>query len=200
MNDFAGTGIQVEITGDKLVAARLWKLRDRVEHPRRLYQAIGQTLETSIAQRMKREVDPDGNKWPPLADSTLLARMRRYGVQPTRRRKKDGTREARARRNLRTDQGNTRAGAIRVLARIQMLRDTGVMAGSLHHTASDTEARVGFGIRYAMYHEWGSLRVDNRPPRRGLLTSDPATGRLSRGDTNDVLALILDWVEGVVNG
>jgi phage virion morphogenesis protein len=62
----------------------------------------------------------------------------------------------------------------------------GDMLDSLSHLATDDSVAIGFGVPYAAYHEWGTVRM----PRRGLLTQDPDGPTLSEGDTRRVLDIL----------
>ena len=60
------------------------------------------------------------------------------------------------------------------------------MLGSLNYQAdaSNSSVRVGFGVKYAACHEWGTKHME----RRRMLTANPDTGELAPDDT----ALVMD--------
>jgi phage virion morphogenesis protein len=62
----------------------------------------------------------------------------------------------------------------------------GDMLDSLNHRATKDSVEVGFGVPYAAYHEWGTVKM----PRRGLLTADPDGPTLSAADTERVLDIL----------
>ncbi|MDE2414856.1 MAG: phage virion morphogenesis protein [Comamonadaceae bacterium] len=66
----------------------------------------------------------------------------------------------------------------------------GDMLGSLNFQADPASVRVGFAQPYATYHEYGTKRM----ARRGMLTADPAQGRLGVADEAMVLDVITQWL------
>lgn len=154
---------------------------------------VGVSLASRIARRMKKEVDPDNQPWPGLSISTILSRMRGSVAKTTRTRKDGAAWGDGAKRGWLTTpkKGQVSAGAMRVLDQIQMLRDSSTLAGSLRSEATGQGVMVGFGAHYAAYHEFGGEK-DGRPhpPRRGLLMSDPETGRMADQDQQLVLDIL----------
>ena len=69
-----------------------------------------------------------------------------------------------------------------------LLHDTGHMLGGLSYQVDKNAVRIGFAADYAAYHEFGAPRAGLA--RRGLLTSDPNAGTLSRDDQHTVLEII----------
>ena len=79
-----------------------------------------------------------------------------------------------------------------------LLVRTGQMRASLSARGDDEMAEVGFsrdvnGWPLALLHEMGTRRM----PRRQLLTDDPVTGTLGRGDVDDIEHLVQDYLEGL---
>lgn len=77
----------------------------------------------------------------------------------------------------------------------------GDMLRSLNHKATERTVRVGFGAVaskakdvYAVYHEFGTDIM----PRRGLLFSDPNEGTLGEGDEAAIVAILEDWLNGII--
>ena len=69
----------IKITfNDIQAAAKLHSIAQQLQHPRKLYGVLGETLKKIHAERFKQEVDPDGNKWKPLSPKTL-ARKKKKG-------------------------------------------------------------------------------------------------------------------------
>jgi phage virion morphogenesis protein len=62
----------------------------------------------------------------------------------------------------------------------------GDMLDSLSYQADKTSVSIGFGVDYAVYHEYGTRNM----PRRGLLTADPDSGNLSNEDEQTVLTIV----------
>lgn len=64
------------------------------------------------------------------------------------------------------------------------------MLDSVSWDADADSVAVGFGVDYAVYHEFGTVRM----PRRGLLTADPETGELSDADSTRILEVLTDFL------
>lgn len=73
-----------------------------------------------------------------------------------------------------------------------LLDRTGDMLGSLNHHADADSVTVGFGVPYALFHEYGTKNM----ARRGLLLASPDSGKL--GDFDE--ASIIDLVRGYFSG
>jgi phage virion morphogenesis protein len=74
---------------------------------------------------------------------------------------------------------------------VHILRDTGVMMGSLNAHSGRDFVTVGFGVEYAAYHEFGTRKI----PRRGLLLSDPEAGVFSAEDRASITGIIRTFLE-----
>jgi phage virion morphogenesis protein len=72
----------------------------------------------------------------------------------------------------------------------KVLERSGDMVSSLNWRADRSSVRVGFGVPYAAYHEFGTRRM----PRRGLLFADPENGELSGADERAINELLTDWL------
>ena len=72
----------------------------------------------------------------------------------------------------------------------RLLDRSGDMLNSLTHQASADQVRIGFGMAYATYHEFGTARM----PRRGLLFADPEAGQLAPEDEAAVINLLLGYL------
>lgn len=117
---------------------------------------IGQELESRVRARFETETDPSGHPWARWAPSTAASYPR------------SGTKSKYG------------AGHGRILERY------GDMLKSLNWQSDATSARVGFGVRYAEYHEHGTSRMR----RRGLLYADPVAKTLAPDDIQYVLDVI----------
>lgn len=124
---------------------------------------IGQELESRISARFETQSDPSGAAWHPWAESTRES----YPRPSTAAAKKAG-----------------KAGNGRLLDRY------GDMLRSLNHQVGQTEVVVGFGVDYAVYHEYGTHKM----PRRGLIFADPQSETLSPDDEQAVIDIINRWL------
>lgn len=139
---------------DREVQAALTRLSNGIRNPTHAMQDIGRALGNITENAFQAEASPFGGKWPDLAEATLIGRGRR----------------AVRGQSLRTRRGNTRAPALRAMLSAQMLRDTGVMVGSLTHGGDSNSGWVGIGMKYAAIHQFGgragrghSVEIPARP-------------------------------------
>lgn len=75
-----------------------------------------------------------------------------------------------------------------------LLERTRLMRDGLNRQVLTRDAIVGFDRPYAKYHETGTTRM----PRRGLIFSDPITGRMAEGDIDAMQATAREWLEGEI--
>lgn len=163
----------IEITiDDRAVRAALERLQRRLADMTPVMQAIATALEANVEKRFETATDPAGRRWKRLAASTLSAWLDRDKGN----RRKDGSLSKKGRERL---------------ASRRPLYDTGDLLGSLTSSASRSEARVGFGVPYAAYHEYGTKKM----PRRGLLMADPAARALGKADRREVLSILREALE-----
>ena len=69
----------IKITlNDTQAAAKLHSIAQQLQHPRKLYGVLGETLKKIHAERFKQEIAPDGSEWQSLSPKTL-ARKKKKG-------------------------------------------------------------------------------------------------------------------------
>ena len=90
------------------------------------YEAIGEQLKTSTSIRYNLEIDPNGVRWAPNADSTILAYMHKQ----TGGRHLSRTKTAHGGRTV------TKQGMV-ALANKKILRDTGTLQDTMIYEATD---------------------------------------------------------------
>ncbi len=161
---------------DREVRAALQRLQQRLTDLTPVMKAIATALEAQVEKRFETATDPAGRPWAPLAPSTLAAWLDRGKGN----RKKDGS--------------LTKKGRQRLSSR-KPLYDTGDLLGSLNSSFTRSEARVGFGVPYAAYHEYGTKKM----PRRGLLMANPQSRTLGEADRREVLDILRDALESAAN-
>lgn len=128
---------------------------------------IGQELEGRISARFETQTDPNGAAWHPWAASTRAS----YPFAGTKAAAKAG-----------------KVGNGRLLDRYSA-NGTGLL-GTLNHQAGQTEVMVGFGVDYAVYHEYGTRKM----PRRGLIFANPQIGILALEDEESIIDIINRWL------
>ncbi len=62
---------------DQQVGIKLQQIAIQLQHPRKLYGVLGETLKKTHKERFKQEVDPDGKKWRALSPVTLALKAKR---------------------------------------------------------------------------------------------------------------------------
>ena len=68
----------IKITlNDIQAAAKLHSIAQQLQHPRKLYGVLGETLKKIHAERFKQEVDPEGNNWQSLSPKTLTRKQKK---------------------------------------------------------------------------------------------------------------------------
>lgn len=162
---------------DRQVRAALQRLQQRLSDMTPVMRAIATALEAGVEKRFETATDPAGRPWKPLAPSTLSAWLDRGRGN----RKKDGSLSKKGRERL---------------ASRKPLYDNGDLLGSLTSAANRTEARVGFGVPYAAFHEFGTSRM----PRRGMLMGDPQARTLGEADRQAVLDTLREAIERAARG
>ena len=69
----------IKITlNDTQVGTKLHSIANQLQHPRKLYGVLGETLKKIHAERFKQEIAPDGSEWQSLSPKTL-ARKKKKG-------------------------------------------------------------------------------------------------------------------------
>lgn len=68
----------IKITlNDIQAAAKLHSIAQQLQHPRKLYGVLGETLKKIHTERFKQEVDPEGNNWQSLSPKTLARKQKK---------------------------------------------------------------------------------------------------------------------------
>ena len=116
------------------VAARLGNMEP-------VMNRIAHVMDEGTRQHFEHERGPDGQRWAPLADATLLADMRRASPG-----------------GLLTKRGNTRAKAVKALAQKKILQRTGRLAHEIGREITPMAAMLTSVQPYAATHQFGDPR------------------------------------------
>lgn len=155
--------LTITVTGD--FSLPLQRLSAQLGNVAPVLADIGYLLETNARSRAALAVDPQGQPWAPWKPSTLAG----YPFAGS-------------------DAGKGAEGP----GNGRLLDRYGTMLGSLSYQVEGADAvRVGFSQDYAVFHEWGTRRME----RRGLLMADPDAGTLGAEDDAAVLELINGWLD-----
>lgn len=76
----------------------------------------------------------------------------------------------------------------------RLLDRTGDMLCSLNHQADRDSVTVGFGVDYAIYHEFGTKKM----PRRGLVMGNPDESLLSGEDERNILDIHSIFIDLII--
>jgi phage virion morphogenesis protein len=162
------TTLQIDLESGALLAA-IDRLVAELADSTQLMEDIGAKLESNINLRFDAKVDPDGRAWKPLSQNTVdfwYALKYPDGIPGT------------------------------------LLERTRTLRNSLAFNAGDGFVEIGTSYtvpgksqptwQVGLLHEFGTTIM----PRRGILTSDPKTGRLGADDEADILAIVNSWLGG----
>lgn len=124
---------------DREVQRALDGLSARLSDMAPVMHRVMEVMEEGTRKHFEEERGPDGQKWKPLADSTLLAYMRRAAG-------KDG---------ILTKRGNTRAKAMRALTQKKILVDFPRLSTDIGKEFSSMSAMLTSVQPYAATHQFG---------------------------------------------
>lgn len=144
------------------------KLQRRLGDLTPVMNGIGSEMQSRVSNRFETRTDPNGVAWHPWVESTKksypyadTAASRR---PPAKGRRKSGV-------------GNG-----------VLLDRYGDMLLSLTYKSDSNSVRIGFGMPYATFHEYGTQHME----QRGLLMGDPEKGEMSKPDEAAVLEVLYD--------
>ena len=163
----AGSFITIDIDSRQVIDT-LGSLMSAMGDLTRPMREVGEYLLLSTDTRYRAEKAPDGTRWAPNADSTLLAYIRRKGGA-----------NAFSRRRTRTGGRTLNTRGTRALAIKKILRDSGQLQDHIHYQASATGVDVGTNEVYGATHQFG----------RGNIPARPFLG-LSREDEMEVVEIL----------
>lgn len=162
---------------DAQVLAALQRLIALGRNPRPVLRDIAALGESSTRMRFRTETGPDGKRWQPLAESTLLRAM--------------GGSKAR------TKSGHTSARAIRKLIHKKILTQDGHLSGSLSSGYGRDYAEWGVNRVYAAMMQFGGTKA-KFPHLWGDIPARPYLG-VSDTDKADILDIIQARIQGAAH-
>ena len=124
---------------DRALNRALDSLSARLSDMAPVMHRVVEVMEEGTRKHFEEERGPDGQKWKPLADSTLLAYMRR----------------AAGKGGILTKRGNTRAKAMRALTQKKILLEHGRLSHDLGREATSMSAMLTSVQPYAATHQFG---------------------------------------------
>lgn len=171
----------MDITGtidDREITRLLDKIHQRSDNMLPVMTRIGARYERRVLENFANETAPDGSRWEPLAETTLM-----MGLSRGKGFKKSG--------GLRVSQK-------RYLQGKRILWEHGDMSGSVHHQATRDSVVIGAGgsIPYAAIHQKGGKAGRGRKvtiPAREYLAMNEGDGlALASKDREWILRLLED--------
>ena len=157
---------------DRELQRALSRLAARVSNLAPAMHRVAEVMDEGTRQHFQQERGPDGRKWQPLADATLLAHMRRASPG-----------------GLLTRRGNTRAKAVTALAHKKILRDSGRLSNELGREVTSLSAMLTSVQPYAATHQFGDAR--RNIPARPFFGFSGAIKADIRGALADYIAAAL---------
>jgi len=154
------------------VTARLAQIARQVENMRPAYQAIGELLTESTKQRISDSVGPDGQRWEPNAQATILNRLNQVKGAIGKTGKL------------------TKKGAGVVMGKKPLI-ETGILQDTISYNATDSSVEIGTN-RFA--GEWdGGAAVHQFGSKDGSIPARPFLGASADDETTvlDVLTRFL---------
>ncbi len=151
-------GIRAVVTGIPELKARFKLLHGVPAQKDALAEAMAGRLQERIQLRFDQKVDPNGNRWSPILQSTLDALTRRASL---------------------SGNGSVPGSLLN--------RHNPGLRSSLTRAKISGGWSVGFGKSYAIYHEFGAKYMDRRglifaDPEQGKLSPADLAALLKTGD------------------
>lgn len=155
-----------------LVIQRLNEIAAQVDDMRPLMRGIGEALTESTKQRFSDSQAPDGSRWKPLAQSTILRKTAGKGSFA----KKTGK--------------LTKNGIARVLS-LRPLVDTGILRDTIRYIASREQVEIGTNRFFGDWDEGAAVHQFGRLD--GTIPARPFLG-VSSIDEKEVLDILDDFL------
>jgi len=137
-----------------------------------LNRRLGFMLEQSTRERFEDEQSPEGERWKPLSDSTLISRAARRGRTKTKR-------------------GGMTARAQRIVGNAAILKDSGRLMRSITSRARPEGVAVGTNLVYGAIHQKGGKAGRGK---RVQIPARPYLG-ISKSDEQDIMDLLNEFIE-----
>lgn len=174
------------------VLARINEIARRFDDLSPAMRGIGEVVTESTKQRFSTSTAPDGQRWKPLADSTLLSILAKisgnYAAYTNLKTKKEGKVRVGDKKGFFDVGGRITKKTAQKLASRKPLVDTGVLQDTIRYQLVDRNS-VEIGTnRFA--GEWeGGAAVHQFGDKKGNIPARPFLG-LSASDETDVLDIL----------
>lgn len=164
-------------------------------------QEIGETLAESTQQRFSTSTGPDGKRWAPLAQSTVLARLAKlsgdYAEYSNTSTRKQGLRRVGDKKGFFDKSGRLTSKASNSVMGMKPLVETGILQDTIRYQIIDGGAGVEIGTnRFA--GEWAAgAAVHQFGSKNGKIPARPFLG-LSADDKAEVLDILGRFLDEAV--
>lgn len=166
---------------DREVTGMLQRLSAKISDMKPVMTRIGAFYERRVLENFKAESAPDGTKWAPLTQDTMMLRL--------------------ARKKGFTKNGGLSAKGKRYIQGKRILRENGDLEGSIHFQADSDSVTIGSSgsIPYAAIHQFGGQAGRGRKvaiPARPFLAMNRGDGmELAERDRKWILDLIAEELD-----
>lgn len=154
---------------DRELKRALDSLSARLSDMAPVMHRIAQVMDEGARKHFEEERGPDGQKWKPLAEATLLAHMRRASPG-----------------GLLTKRGNTKAKAVKALAQKKILLEHGRLSHELGREVTSMSAMLTSIQPYAATHQFGDEK--RKIPARPFFGFSDAMTDTIKGTVTDYIA------------
>lgn len=151
--------MRIQARGIDAALRKLEEMRGRVANLRPAMEVIGEMILEETRQSFRQEASPDGTKWAPLSDVTILRRVTRTNKTGKRLQRFGPAKEFAIHdiRRARTKSGRATKRAIAAFTGgAKILYDRGHLFGGISSTASDRTLRFGSDVVYARAQQLGN--------------------------------------------
>lgn len=187
---------------DAEVLSRLQQIARRVDNMAPAMRSIGELLAESTKARFSSSTAPDGQRWKPLADSTLLGILAKisgnYAAYTNLKTKKQGKVRVGDKKGFFDVDGRITKKTALKMANRKPLVDTGILQDTIRYQVAADGNRVEIGTnRFASVWEGGAA-VHQFGDKNGNIPARPFLG-MSDEDKVEVLAILDRFVEQAIN-
>jgi phage gpG-like protein len=190
------------VSNEPEVIARLQQIAQRVGNMAPAMGAIGELLTESSKARFSSSTAPDGQRWKPLADSTLLGILAKisgnYAAYTILKTKKEGKVRVDDKKGFFDVGGRITKKTAQKMANRKPLVDTGILQDTIRYQVGADGNSVEIGTnRFAS--EWeGGAAVHQFGDKEGNIPARPFLG-VSSNDRVDVLDILDRFVAQAIN-
>lgn len=174
---------------DKALLDKLNRVSELTNNLRPALQDIGEQLIISTKARFRNSVAPDGSKWAPNAESTLLAMLRKRGGLS---KKRSGSKPM-----------ATKKGLAMKAQKKPLIGESKRLGNEIFHEVSGNTLRIGSALEYAAVQQFGAKKGEFGKDKRshplpwGDIPARPFLG-ISEQDRRDIIDILEEHLEAAL--